>query len=39
MAESIEDIKFEGDPAEAIRDILSEVKMNSVGLQYLAKNY
>jgi hypothetical protein len=37
MAESIEDIKFEVDPVEAIRGILSEVKMNSVELQHLAK--
>jgi predicted DNA-binding protein len=34
---SIEDVKFEGDPVEAIRGILSEVKMNSVDLQHLAK--
>jgi predicted DNA-binding protein len=34
---SIEDVKFEGDPVEAIKGILSEVKMNSVDLQHLAK--
>jgi predicted DNA-binding protein len=34
---SIEDVKFEGNPVEAIRGILSEVKMNSVELQHLAK--
>jgi hypothetical protein len=34
---SIEEDKFEGNPVEAIRGILSEVKMNSVELQHLAK--
>jgi hypothetical protein len=34
---SIEEDKFEGDPVEAIRGILSEVEMNSVELQHLAK--
>jgi hypothetical protein len=34
---SIEEDKFEGNPVEAIRGILSEVKMNFVELQHLAK--
>jgi hypothetical protein len=34
---SIEDLKFEEDPVKAIKGLLSEVKMNSVELQHLAK--
>jgi hypothetical protein len=34
---SVENVKFEGEPIEAIKVILSKAKMNSVGLQNLAK--
>jgi hypothetical protein len=34
---SIEEVKFDGDPVEAIEGILSDIKASSVELQHLAK--
>jgi len=34
---SIENVKFEGEPIEVIKGILSEAKMNFMELQNLAK--